>query len=82
MPKVAPEIVFHKHRPKALVDLVKERGGDCFLSPFDEDYMHLLPDLSKEYKSQGYEYSRSSGVMLTGLVYVEPHIGGRCWIRT
>ena len=76
MPKVSPEIIFRKHRPKALVDLVKERGDDSFLSPFDEDYMHLLPDLSKEYDTQGYEYSRKSGVMLTRLVYVEPHTDG------
>lgn len=76
MPKVSPEIIFRKHRPKVLVDLVKEQGDDCFLSPFDEDYMHLLPDLSKEYKSQGYKYSKSSGVMLTNLVYVEPHTDG------
>lgn len=76
MPKISPEIVFRKHRPKVLVDLVKEQGDDCFLSPFDEDYIHLLPDLSKEYKSQDYKYSRSSGVMLTNLVYVEPHTDG------
>lgn len=76
MPKISPEITFRNHRPKVLVDLVKERGDDCFLSPFDEDYMHLLPDLSKEYNSQGYEYSRNSGVMLTNLVYVEPHVDG------
>lgn len=74
MPKISPEIIFRKHRPKVLVDLVKQRGDDCFLSPFDEDYMHLLPDLSKEYNSQGYKYSRSSGVMLTNLVNVEPHV--------
>jgi len=76
MPKISPEITFRKHRPKVLVDLVKERGDGSFLSPFDEYYMHMLPDLSKEYKSQGYKYSRSSGVMLTNLVYVEPHVDG------
>lgn len=76
MAKVIPEVTFRKHRPKVLVDLVKEKGDASFLSPFDEDFMHLLPDLSQEYNTQGYEYSHSSGVMLTGLVYVEPHTDG------
>jgi hypothetical protein len=55
MPKISPEITFRKHRPKVLVDLVKERGDGSFLSPFDEYYMHMLPDLSKEYKSHQFQ---------------------------
>lgn len=61
-----------RHKPRELVSLVKRRGDLSFTSLLDtrdESIFALLPDV----KPFGYEISHNSGVMLSGLVYVEPH---------
>ena len=61
-----------RHKPRELVSLVKRRGDSSFCSPLDtrdERIFALLPNV----KSFGYDLSHNSGVMLAGMVYVEPH---------
>ena len=69
-----PIIVFKKYKPRELVRLVKDSGSDDFMSGFDSEiYTHLLPDLKSTAYTKDFHYSHNSGVMLKGLVYVEPH---------
>lgn len=61
-----------RHKPRALVSLVKRRGDSSFCSLLDtrdESIFALLPNV----KPFGYEISHNSGAMLAGMVYVEPH---------
>lgn len=60
-----------RHKPRALVSLVKRRGDSSFCSLLDtrdESIFALLPDV----KPFGYELSHNSAIMLMG-INVPPH---------
>jgi len=61
-----------KHKPRALVSLVRKRGDTSFGSNLDlddEKIRAMIPDVSPH----GFVVSRGSAIMLAGLVNVRPH---------
>lgn len=64
------KLLLENYKPRYLISRCKHFGDSLFTSPFNDKDYEYLP------KFDNYEYSINSAILLTDLVYVEPHKDG------